>query len=289
MLLARRSGGCPKRTADRLSKAVFNSIFLLWSPDNLRTIWSTNYFLIFPEGIGRGWTKLAVFYHRQYRPWKTFAWSGAELRKPWNTLSRWVFLSFNATRISANDVEYPIDVVFYKKNSFQWWHIGLNAINCKIFNCGRRASCRESRNCRWLGQEVFFKPIGNGEPMVEIKGESILWWLKSNIRQNIFTANRFCSTRMSFGLPRALVRLKDHRGRYQYFFQLLSVLRAYGSWGYVSDIVWFNARQHTWASFLHLSFRLRKIIRMIFWFIQRGTNSADQISVVVSAAFRTFS
>lgn len=28
------------------------------------------------------------------------------------------FLSFDATRISANDVEYPIDVVYYVKNSF---------------------------------------------------------------------------------------------------------------------------------------------------------------------------
>jgi putative proteasome-type protease len=28
------------------------------------------------------------------------------------------FLSFDATRISANDVDYPIDVVFYKKDSF---------------------------------------------------------------------------------------------------------------------------------------------------------------------------
>jgi putative proteasome-type protease len=29
------------------------------------------------------------------------------------------FLSFNATRISANDVDYPIDVVYYAKNSFK--------------------------------------------------------------------------------------------------------------------------------------------------------------------------
>jgi putative proteasome-type protease len=29
------------------------------------------------------------------------------------------FLSFDATRISANDVDYPIDVVFYEKNSFK--------------------------------------------------------------------------------------------------------------------------------------------------------------------------
>jgi putative proteasome-type protease len=29
------------------------------------------------------------------------------------------FLSFNATRISANDVDYPIDVVFYAKDSFK--------------------------------------------------------------------------------------------------------------------------------------------------------------------------
>lgn len=29
------------------------------------------------------------------------------------------FLSFNATRISANDVEYPIDVTIYKKDSYQ--------------------------------------------------------------------------------------------------------------------------------------------------------------------------
>jgi putative proteasome-type protease len=29
------------------------------------------------------------------------------------------FLSFDATRISANDVDYPIDVVFYEKNSFR--------------------------------------------------------------------------------------------------------------------------------------------------------------------------
>ncbi len=28
------------------------------------------------------------------------------------------FLSFNATRVSANDVEYPIDVIFYRKDSF---------------------------------------------------------------------------------------------------------------------------------------------------------------------------
>jgi len=28
------------------------------------------------------------------------------------------FLSFDATRISANDVDYPIDVIFYKKDSF---------------------------------------------------------------------------------------------------------------------------------------------------------------------------
>lgn len=28
------------------------------------------------------------------------------------------FLSFDATRISANDVDYPIDVVYYKKDSF---------------------------------------------------------------------------------------------------------------------------------------------------------------------------
>ncbi|MDB4582608.1 peptidase [Draconibacterium sp.] len=28
------------------------------------------------------------------------------------------FLSFDATRISANDVDYPIDIVFYKKDSF---------------------------------------------------------------------------------------------------------------------------------------------------------------------------
>jgi len=28
------------------------------------------------------------------------------------------FLSFDATRISANDVDYPIDVVYYEKNSF---------------------------------------------------------------------------------------------------------------------------------------------------------------------------
>lgn len=29
------------------------------------------------------------------------------------------FLSFESTRISANDVSYPIDVVYYKKNSFE--------------------------------------------------------------------------------------------------------------------------------------------------------------------------
>lgn len=29
------------------------------------------------------------------------------------------FLSFDATRISANDVDYPIDVVYYKKDSFK--------------------------------------------------------------------------------------------------------------------------------------------------------------------------
>lgn len=29
------------------------------------------------------------------------------------------FLSFDATRISANDVDYPIDVIFYEKNSFK--------------------------------------------------------------------------------------------------------------------------------------------------------------------------
>ncbi len=29
------------------------------------------------------------------------------------------FLSFDATRISANDVDYPIDVIFYEKNSFR--------------------------------------------------------------------------------------------------------------------------------------------------------------------------
>jgi len=29
------------------------------------------------------------------------------------------FLSFEATRISANDVDYPIDVVYYKKDSFE--------------------------------------------------------------------------------------------------------------------------------------------------------------------------
>lgn len=29
------------------------------------------------------------------------------------------FLSFDATRISANDVDFPIDVVFYKKDSFK--------------------------------------------------------------------------------------------------------------------------------------------------------------------------
>jgi len=28
------------------------------------------------------------------------------------------FLSFNATRVSANDVDYPIDVIFYEKDSF---------------------------------------------------------------------------------------------------------------------------------------------------------------------------
>ena len=28
------------------------------------------------------------------------------------------FLSFNSTRISANDVDYPIDVVYYEKDSF---------------------------------------------------------------------------------------------------------------------------------------------------------------------------
>lgn len=28
------------------------------------------------------------------------------------------FLSFNATRVSANDVDYPIDVIYYEKNSF---------------------------------------------------------------------------------------------------------------------------------------------------------------------------
>lgn len=28
------------------------------------------------------------------------------------------FLSFNSTRVSANDVDYPIDVIYYKKNSF---------------------------------------------------------------------------------------------------------------------------------------------------------------------------
>lgn len=28
------------------------------------------------------------------------------------------FLSFNSTRVSANDVDYPIDVVYYKKDSF---------------------------------------------------------------------------------------------------------------------------------------------------------------------------
>ncbi len=28
------------------------------------------------------------------------------------------FLSFNATRVSANDVEYPIDVIYYEKDSF---------------------------------------------------------------------------------------------------------------------------------------------------------------------------
>ena len=29
------------------------------------------------------------------------------------------FLSFDATRISANDVEYPIDVIYYVKDSFE--------------------------------------------------------------------------------------------------------------------------------------------------------------------------
>jgi putative proteasome-type protease len=28
------------------------------------------------------------------------------------------FLSFDSTRVSANDVEFPIDVVLYKKDSF---------------------------------------------------------------------------------------------------------------------------------------------------------------------------
>ena len=28
------------------------------------------------------------------------------------------FLSFNSTRVSANDVDYPIDVVYYEKDSF---------------------------------------------------------------------------------------------------------------------------------------------------------------------------
>jgi putative proteasome-type protease len=28
------------------------------------------------------------------------------------------FISFDATRISANDVDFPIDVIFYKKDSF---------------------------------------------------------------------------------------------------------------------------------------------------------------------------
>ena len=32
------------------------------------------------------------------------------------------FLSFNATRVSANDVEFPIDVMFYKKNSYEVIH-----------------------------------------------------------------------------------------------------------------------------------------------------------------------
>ena len=29
------------------------------------------------------------------------------------------FLSFNATRVSANDVDYPIDVIYYEKDSFK--------------------------------------------------------------------------------------------------------------------------------------------------------------------------
>ena len=29
------------------------------------------------------------------------------------------FLSFDSTRVSANDVDFPIDVVLYKANSFQ--------------------------------------------------------------------------------------------------------------------------------------------------------------------------
>lgn len=52
------------------------------------------------------------------------------------------FLSFNATRVSANDVEYPIDVLFYQKDSFKvvahrferrdlqkysdWWQQAIN-------------------------------------------------------------------------------------------------------------------------------------------------------------------
>ena len=29
------------------------------------------------------------------------------------------FLSFSSTRVSANDVDYPIDVVYYEKDSFE--------------------------------------------------------------------------------------------------------------------------------------------------------------------------
>ncbi|MFM2442592.1 MAG: hypothetical protein RL449_1234, partial [Bacteroidota bacterium] len=36
------------------------------------------------------------------------------------------FLSFDATQVSANDVDYPIDVVVYEKNSFKAREIRLH-------------------------------------------------------------------------------------------------------------------------------------------------------------------
>jgi len=67
------------------------------------------------------------------------------------------FLSFDSTRVSANDVDYPIDVVMYKRDSYQMFEERFN-----IQQSGTMAEMWASK----LGQNIHELPDNWMDPLV---------------------------------------------------------------------------------------------------------------------------